>query len=359
MRAVAHARRAGTGLRATRRGAPRCPFLRPFLAAVTALAVIGAAMTTTAQQFTNPVIRDDFPDPFILRADGAYYAFATNSGSRNIQVTRSLDLVSWDVPADAMPALPRWVNLSPAHVWAPEVIEVGGRYLAYFTARDRGTDRQCVGVAVSEEPGRRYRPVGEGPLVCQAAEGGSIDASPFRALDGRLYLYWKNDGNCCGLPTHLYAQELTPDGLGLVGEPVRLLRNDAAWEGRVVEAPTMWHRDGEYYLFYSANDYGGAAYAVGYARCEGPLGPCEKAAENPILASRLEPPLVVGPGHQTIFTDAAGQEWLVYHAWEVTSAGLRGNRRQVYLDRLDWADGRPVVRGPTLAPQPAPAVPGD
>lgn len=148
---------------------------------------------------------------------------------------------------------------------------------------------------------------------------------------------------------------MTPDGLGLVGEPTRLVRNDNAWEGRVVEAPTMLKHDDKYYLFFSGNDYAGPPYAVGYATCDSPVGPCEDAPENPILESKMDkPPLVVGPGHQTVF-QVGDQTWIAYHAWEVGSNGLRGGRRFMYLDKIDWKDGKPDVLGPTLVPQPVPA----
>jgi beta-xylosidase len=143
-----------------------------------------------------------------------------------------------------------------------------------------------------------------------------------------------------------------------VGAPTQLVSNDKLWEGRVVEAPTMWKHEGKYYLFFSGNDYAGPPYAVGYANCQSPTGPCEDAPENPILASKMDqPPLVIGPGHQAI-VQVDGQTWIVYHAWEVTSAGLRGSRRFMWMDRLDWKDGKPHVLGPTTAPQPEPGPSG-
>ncbi|MDQ3461319.1 MAG: glycoside hydrolase family 43 protein [Deinococcota bacterium] len=324
------------------------------------LALLLALGCALAQEtFQNPVLRNNFPDPHLIRVDGVFYAYATNSMSMHVPVSRSSDLVNWDIPRNAMPALAPWVRLNRPDVWAPEVLELDGRYLLYYTARDRDSGRQCIGVAMSDEPGRWFRDESERPLVCQVDEGGSIDASPFADEDGTLYLLWKNDGNCCGMATYLYVQEMTPDGLGLVGEPARLIRNDKPWEGRVVEAPTMWLQDGRYYLFYSGNSYAGHEYAVGYAVCETATGPCQEATENPILSSVMtERPPIVGPGHQTITLDDEGQTWLVYHVWEVTSAGLRGERRLMWLDRLEWEEGRPVVQGPTRGPQPAPAIGG-
>lgn len=304
--------------------------------------------------FQNPVLRNNFPDPAITQVGELYYAFATNGFGKNVQAARSPDLVTWEVLPDAMPALASWVQFSRSDVWAPEMIQIGERFVLYYTARHRDSGRQCVGVATSEQPEGRYRDTNDQPLVCQVQEGGSIDAHPFREGDN-LYLYWKNDGNCCSLPTYLYVQELAPDGLSLAGEPQRLLRNDAPWEGAVVEAPTMFKYEDGYYLFYSGNSYAGFEYAIGYAVCQSPAGPCEEANENPILQSSREPPLVVGPGHQDVI-QIGDQTWIVYHAWEVSSAGMRTDRRFMWMDRIHWEDGRPVVLGPTTDPQPAPEI---
>jgi beta-xylosidase len=302
--------------------------------------------------FRNPVLRNDFPDPHIIEVDGTYYAYATNSAGRNVQIATSENLVDWNLRIDAMPALPSWVRLSQPNVWAPEVMYVQDQYVLYFTARSREDDRQCIGVAVSDRPDAGFRDTGDEPFICQVEEGGSIDAHPFRDGD-QLYLYWKNDGNCCSRPTYIYVQEMSSDGLELVGEPVRLIRNTEVWESHVIEAPSMLKHEDSYYLFYSANNYAGVEYAVGYAVCESPLGPCEKAEENPILETLLERPPVIGPGHQT-FVEVGDQTWMVYHAWEVTSQGRRGDRRFMWIDRLEWEDGKPVVMGPTTGVQAVP-----
>jgi beta-xylosidase len=310
------------------------------------------AVVVPPGSFQNPVLRQDFPDPFVLNANGTYYAYATNGSGKNIQTAQSPDLVHWTVGRDAMPALPKWAKLGGSYVWAPEVIANGSGYLMYYTARDKAADRQCVGVATGDKPDGFFKDTRDAALVCQTDEGGTIDASPFRDGD-KLYLYYKNDGNCCNKPTYLWVQELAADGQSVTGEPIQLMRNDVPWEGAVVEAPTMVKHGDTYYLFFSANNYGGVEYAVGYATCDTPTGPCTQAPENPILKSRMTPPLVVGPGHQAI-VQVNDQTWIVYHAWNILSSGVRGDARYVWIDRLDWPDGKPVVRGPTTDPQPMP-----
>ncbi len=310
------------------------------------------AVVVPPGSFVNPVLRQDFPDPFVLVANGMYYAYATNGSGKNIQTARSTDLVHWTVERDAMPALPTWAKLGGSYVWAPEVIALGSGYVMYYTARDKAADRQCVGVATGDKPDGFFKDTRKEALVCQADQGGTIDPSPFRVGD-KLYLYYKNDGNCCSKPTYLWVQELAPDGLSLVGEPTQLIRNDVLWEGNVIEAPTMVEHEGKYFLFYSANNYAGVEYAVGYAVCDTPTGPCTKAPENPILKSRMTLPLVVGPGHQTVI-QVKDQTWIVYHAWNILSSGVRGDARYMWIDRIAWQDGKPVVQGPTIDPQPMP-----
>jgi len=335
----------------------RKPCWRHKLLALLTLCLIlaGCAPATPEATFQNPVLRENFADPFILPVDGVYWLYATNASGRNISLAGSTNLLTWEILGDAMPALPKWAKLTGGLVWAPEVILIGDQYVMYYTARDKTSNKQCVGVAVSAAPEGKFKDTNTAPLVCQAQEGGTIDASPFRDEDGKLYLYYKNDGNCCGIPTYIYVQELAADGMSLLGEPVRLIRNDTYWEGHVVEAPTMFSHEGQYYLFFSANDYAGVDYAVGYATCEGPLGPCTDALENPILASDLtdKDAMVIGPGHQTLL-QLGEQTWLVYHAWEVVAGSRRGDRRFVWVDRIQWEDGKPVVQGPTRRPQPQP-----
>jgi beta-xylosidase len=312
--------------------------------------------------FVNPVIHDDFPDPFLLRAQGTYYAYATTDVAQNLQLARSTDLVTWAELDDPLPTIPAW---SSGDTWAPEVIETSAGYVLYFTAHDGelkrpdGGGSQCITLAVSSTPEGPFVDSSTKPLVCQADLGGSIDASPFRDADGSLYLVWKNDGNCCGLPTRFTIQPLSADGLKLTGKPADLgVVNDEPWEGSVIEAPTLVLHDGTYYLFYSANGYDTEFYAVGYATSKILRGPYVDASENPILASSWGRPVssrARGPGHQSVIAADDGQLWMAYHAWDEEAVGY-GNfgQRSVWIDKLHLDGGRATVDGPTDQPQPVP-----
>jgi beta-xylosidase len=297
--------------------------------------------------FENPVHEENFPDPHVILVEGTYYAYATNDEDDNVQTLQSSDLVKWTKGADALPTLGVWAY--EGKTWAPEVLPLeNGTFVLYYTANAADFGRQCIGVAVARSPKGPFVDEAKKPFVCQQDEGGSIDATAFRDDDGSLYLLWKNDGNCCNLDTWIYAQRLSDDGRKLVGKPARLVKQDAPWEASVVEAPTLWREDGRYYLFFSGNAFDSDAYAVGYATCDGPIGPCEDAPENPILKSACD---ASGPGHQTVVRDDDGEAWLVYHAWPADGS-IDG--RILWIDPLVWEDGKPVVKGPTCGPQPVP-----
>ncbi|NDL58734.1 family 43 glycosylhydrolase [Phytoactinopolyspora sp. XMNu-373] len=291
--------------------------------------------------FTNPVYDRDFPDPAVIRAEDAWFAYATNSSLGHLPVLRSDDLVDWVAAGDAMPELAPWVTAG--RTWAPEVaVHAPDRFVVYYTALDTKTQRQCVGRAVASSPEGPFVDESDRPMICQDDLGGSIDASPFTDADGRRYLLWKNDGNAVGVDTWIYAQPLADDGLELTGDPVRLIKQDQPWEGHLVEAPFMWLREGRYYLFYSANDYGSSSYAVGYAVCDGPLGPCTKPGSEPILATTDD---AAGPGH-CMLIEHDGRTWMVHHAWPPDSVGSAVPGRTMWLTELTWDDDRPVLDGP-------------
>lgn len=295
----------------------------------------------------SPVLDVDFPDPLVLPVDGGLVAYATNGkhdGKRlNVPFSRSADGKTWSAPVESMPQLPRWVNSGGPDIWAPEVMKIGDKYVMYFSGRHKTRMRPdgltlCVGAAVSDTPEGPFVPQ-SAPLTC-GGELGVIDASPFRDDDGSLWLYVKTDGNCCGVKIGIIAQRLTDDGQALAGQPalVEGVTNDQPWEGGVVEGEQMIKHDGQYYMVYAANDYGSDTYATGYAVCQGPVGPCQDAPENPILKSQ---PGLIGPGHQSVF-DFQGRTWIAYHAWR-NNDDRRHRYRAMYISPLDWVDGKPVV----------------
>jgi beta-xylosidase len=309
----------------------------------------GGVPFRSATTYLNPVHAGDFPDPFVLRLGDVYYAYGTNVGHMNIPVMSSTDLAVWRPIGDALPQLPAWAAAGRNLTWAPSVIELGGQWVLYYTARDAALGLQCVGRAVASGPTGPFVDSSTEPFVCQPELGGSIDPSPFVDGDGSVYLLWKSDGNCCKLPVGLYGQRLSADGGALVGDRALLLPKDQQWEGDIVEAPSMWLDGGVYYLFYSANWYKSARYAVGYGICSTPLGPCSKPGTAPVLSSAGT---AAGTGGQSLVQDQRGNTWMAYHAGTAPNVSDRtGGVRSLRVDRVRFEGGAPFISGPTTTPQ--------
>ncbi len=97
-----------------------------------------------------------------------------------------------------------------------------------------------------------------------------------------------------------------------------LLATSQAWEGNVIENPSMIRHAGRWLLFYSGNEWSSASYATGVAFCDGPAGPCHKSPHNPVLRSSGS---VLGPGGASAFVDAQGVLRLAYHHWRAPHVG--------------------------------------
>lgn len=332
---------------------------RPVLKRV-AIAAAALLCTAAAEPSFVPVFQEDFPDAFVLAHGSEFFAYSTNNGP-NVPVATSRDLVHWNFASDptngkrrdALPTLGSWAK--QGFTWAPEVIELGDKYLLYYTASDRKRNAQCIGVAESGDPLGPFVDRRAEPIVCQTDLGGSIDASPFRDADGKLYLYFKNDGNRVGKHSAIWGQPLAPDGLAVTGPPVELIHDDKAWEQRLVEAPTMVRSPIGYELFFSAAYFGWnddqrlSPYGMGYASCAGPLGPCRKSPDNPMLHSfnEREAGCLSGPGHQSIF-QVGNRAFMSFHAWAATSGCRKADdKRYLYISPIFWKDGKPQL-GPSL-----------
>ncbi|MFD0353972.1 family 43 glycosylhydrolase, partial [Streptomyces sp. NPDC127110] len=111
------------------------------LVAVTAAAGLGPALAA-------PVLDREFADPDIVKVGGTYHAYATNGDGRNVQHATSRDLKRWKADSgDVLPVLGGWAAPRRDLVWAPEVYDSGDGFTLYYTAHDRASDRQCIGVA--------------------------------------------------------------------------------------------------------------------------------------------------------------------------------------------------------------------
>jgi beta-xylosidase len=285
----------------------------------------------------------DEPDPFVFAEGGSYYLFTSQSNEpENLPVRTGASFGQWSQPIDALPDPPAWAT--PDVMWAPDVARFGNHYMLYFTSQQQNVANgtKCIGDAISTSPAGPYI-ASPSPFICQRALGGSIDPRVFVDGNGQPSMVWKSDQNSIpnGGPTQIWSQPLSADGMQLVGAPTAIFAPDQSWQNSIVEAPQMVLVQGSYYLFYSGGSFFTPGYAVGVARCAGPLGPCGDTTSTPLLGSNLQG---WGPGEESIFTNGAGV-WMVYSPWFANMSN-EGPPRPVALAHLGFGVSGPYLAAP-------------
>jgi arabinan endo-1,5-alpha-L-arabinosidase len=321
-------------------------------------------------------------DPSVLRGqegENRWYMYCTtdplNDTDKNatggfnfhlIPMFESKDLVRWTYKGDAFSSRPSWVG-SNAGLWAPEVVHLNGEYYLYFTASETAGGSSAIGVATAPTPLGPWTDSGD-PAVDPLPDGRwAFDPDVITNTDGS---HWLLFGSYFG---GIKARELTPDGTETIPATQVDITIDNRYEGAEVEKHGAY-----YYLFASATNCCNGpltGYAVFVGRSLNPLGPYVDLEGVSLLASRVGGTAViaqngnrwVGTGHNTVFTDFAGQTWTMYHAVDVNDPYFAGvprlTKRPPLLDAIDWVNGWPLLnggRGPSESSQPAPAArPGD
>jgi xylan 1,4-beta-xylosidase len=290
-----------------------------------------ASSQVSAQEIINPVLPGDRPDPTVIKIGDTYWASATsNEWSPLFPIFKSKDLQNWELVSYVFPdGAPDWaVN----NFWAPELAydQEQDKVYAYYTARDKNSNRLSVAVASANSPLGPF--TDHGPLVAQ--ELGSIDAYEVRDRDGNLYVVWKEDGNSQGQPTPMWAQQINEERTSLLGDKHELFRNDQEWEGWLVEGISIFEEGDYFYATYSA----GACcettcnYKTGVARAKNLLGPWEKYGNNPVLTDNEDWKC---PGHGTV-VEKDGDHYLLYHAYSSEGSVYVG--REAVLEKIVWTD---------------------
>jgi GH43 family beta-xylosidase len=326
--------------------------------------------------YCNPFWTENFPDPFVLKVCGRYYAYATDretyppTGSWVFPILTSSDLVQWREIGKAMPAL----GQPYGRYWAPEVTVHNGQFLLYYavhTTEFTGSIR----VAVADRP--------EGPFTDSGHDLTSslfpwaIDPHVFRDLDGQWYLYmtveyWDDPGGFIGSGNIV---DRLIDPFTLQGHPARVTPPQHQWQlfeaqredrGGVdwytVEGPAVIRHRGRYYEMFSGGCYYRDNYAVSYATSDTPMGPggthdsswhdWEGTERHPFLIHG-DGKSMISPGHNSlVFGPNNAELYTAYHAWQQDRVA-----RRPCLDRLFWHGDQLWTAAPTHTPQPAPALP--
>ncbi len=360
------------GLTACGGGVSNAPVVTAALApvAIEGAQRAGAYQNPLPIQLADGTTAESCPDPSIIRGqtpgDDYWYLYCTNerfsdSGAVHLlPVSRSADMVNWTYVGDIFDRMPAWVARDGG-IWAPDIQYFNGQYYLYYSASNTTRGGSAIFVATSKSPLGPWT-ASSTPVVepcCSPHMRATIDSAIVSDNGQRYIFYGSFDGG-------ISARLLSPDGL----------HSDPASQVQIAlpdryEASYLVQHDGYFYLMVSAGrccQGSFSGYGVFAARSQNVLGPYVDRDGSSLLDARIGGTPVLsmngnrwlGPGHNAVATDASGQDWILYHAVDAAKPYFVGSwtRRPVMLDRLDWIDGWPVVRGgagPSDAVVPAPA----
>jgi GH43 family beta-xylosidase len=314
-----------------------------------------------SQTYLNPVYPRSFPDPYVFKFRGEYFAVCTDfwRDGKVFGILHSRDLVNWREVGGAMQRL----DSDAPFYWAPEITYSNGKFYLYYSVGNETLME--LRVAVSDRPDGGFVDAGKR----LTSEEFAIDAHVFEDENGERFMFYATD-----FLTHTHIGTGTVvdrmiDFFTLEGKPRPVTRAKYDWQiydpQRKEKGGVRWHtiegsfvlkRKGIYYQMFSGGNWQNITYGVSFAVTDDIRRDAEWLQFSdgvtvfPIL--RTIPNLIIGPGHNSVARGVNNRElFCVYHRW--TEHG-----RVLSIDRMDFAGGaRMFISGATSTPQPAPFQP--
>jgi beta-xylosidase len=281
----------------------------------------------------NPVIDEWYADPEGVIFDKNYWIYPTYSARYEKQVFldafSSKDMVNWKKHPHIIDTSEiKWAKMA---MWAPAIVKKDHRYFLFFSANDIQSKQRNgqaddtlggIGIAVADDPGGPFKDYLGKPLINKFYNNAQpIDQYVFKDKDGQYYIIYGGWGKC-------NVGKLNEDFTGLVPFSDRMLVKEITPKG-YVEGPTMFIRNGKYYLMWSEGGWTNGTYKVAYAVSDNVLGPFERKAT--ILEA--DETIATGAGHHSVINIPGTDDWyIVYHRRPIPN--LDRDHRVVCIDRM-------------------------
>ncbi len=273
----------------------------------------------------NPLFPGWYADPEGIIFGKDYWIYPTYSAKYNQQVFfdafSSPDLITWTKHNRILDtANVKWAKRA---VWAPSIIEKGGKYFLFFGANDIQSDNEYggIGVAVADQPGGPFKDYLGKPLVDKFHNGAQpIDQFVYKDGDQYYLIYggWR----------HCNIAKLKNDFTGFVpfedGTVFKEITPD-----QYVEGPFMFKKNEKYYFMWSEGGWTGPDYCVAYAIADSPFGPFKRVGK--ILQQDAK--IANGAGHHSIIHHPKNDNWyIIYHRRPLTEKD--GNSRETCIEQM-------------------------
>ncbi|KRF43739.1 glycoside hydrolase family 43 protein [Paenibacillus sp. Soil787] len=311
-------------------------------------------------KITNPVLPGFNPDPWMVRVGDDYYiATSTFEWFPGVAIYHSRDMVHWQLltyPLSKGSQLDLLGVPSSGGIWAPNLTYDNGTFYLLYTnvVGRKGVFKDLHNYLITAE--NIMGPWSE-PIYLNAK---GFDPAFFHDDDGRKWLMQMRWDFRTGHPrfSGILMQEYNHAEGRLVGEESVIYRGT---EIGVTEGPSMFKKDGYYYLI-TAEGGTGCNHAVTVARSRNIEGPYETAPDNPMMTTAYDREHPLQNAGHAAFVETQNGEWYISHLGiRVLPDGRRLNPlgRETLIQRIVWTeDGWPRLENGTRLPSLEVAAPG-
>ncbi|MET3977828.1 beta-xylosidase [Mucilaginibacter sp. UYP25] len=274
----------------------------------------------------NPIAQGWYADPEATIFGKQYWVYPTYSDKYNKQVHfdafSSPDLVNWTKHDNVLDSSNvKWAKRA---MWAPAIVQKGGKYYFFFGANDIQSDKEYggIGVAVANKPEGPFKDYLGKPLIDKIVNGAQpIDQFVFKDTDGQYYIIYGGWGHC-------NIAKLKSDFTGVEPAADGKIFKEITPQG-YVEGPIMFIRKGKYYFMWSEGGWTGPDYQVAYAVSNSINGPFKKIG----VVLKQDPAIATGAGHHSVVQVPGKDEWyIIYHRRPLTETD--GNHRVTCIDKM-------------------------
>ena len=288
----------------------------------------------------------------MLHTDGQYYFIATAADWDRIELRRTRDLNALSTAETKVLWRKHGSGPMSAHIWAPEIHFIDGKWYIYFTASRSDAIWEVRPYVLENASADPFK--GEWKELGRLETGWdsfSLDGTTFKHK-GKRYFVWTQRGRTPeeGRGTNIYIAQMDSPTT-ITGKVTMLTRPEYEWEKRkydVNEGPAVLIRNGKVFMTFSASAID-ANYCMGLLTASADADLLDaaswKKSTEPVFRVS-EASGQYGPGHNSFTTTRDGKtDLLVYHAREyrdIVGSELADPNRNTRAQVLRWkSDGTP------------------